>query len=122
MVDGIAVAKAAKNLKEQLIIAYKDNTPLEINTKRKGAIKYLFKRYGVGGFEENKFSNGTDSFHGDLSMPEIPEKIFVSIIRERSNGFTTVSADALTKFKQPPAGATAEEKVAHIMSHLKNIS
>lgn len=119
IVDGIILVKASDELRAQLAIAYNNNESHEVTSNRKGAVKYLFKKYGIDGFEEKNFPNGTDSFHGDLLIPEIPKKFFASIIRNRSDGFTTLSAKTITEFERP-VGATAKETVDQFMDYLKS--
>ena len=117
--DGILLVKASEELRAQLVIAYNSDANHEITTNRKGAAKYLFKKFGIDGFEEKNFPNGTDSFHGDLLIPEIPQKFFANIIRDRGNGFTTLSAKPITEFERP-VGATVEETVDQFMDYLKS--
>jgi len=118
--DWILLCRDSNRLSETLMQAFNAGSELPTQTRTNGSIKYLFKKHKAGEIEEEKYPSGFRSFSGYLLMPWHPSPLFVHVIRERS-GFTTVSAEAITRMTQPSPGASAQERVDHLMNELSRI-
>lgn len=122
VLDSFALNSASIKLKHQLVQAYEVTDSQHVLIKRKGAIDWLFRKYGVDALEKEKYEIG-DHFSGTFCFPETGGNVLVSILRDRSTGLASISADpeASRFFEEIPEGATPEERVNAIMRSLERV-
>jgi len=121
IVEGWLLTKDSNALEKQIVEAFILGKVIETTTRTNGSIKHFFSKYKAGEVDDERYPGaGVRSFSGHLIMPWHKLPIFVHVIRE-GNGFTTVSAKSKIDPGKPPPGASAQERVDHLMNYMSDI-